>query len=139
MSHDDDQGSHGLKKARREAEKLGVPQAARHLFFCGDLKRAKCAGKREMLESWKHLKKRLKALRRESDLKTLATPAYCFDVCKGGPILLVYPDGVWYGAASPDNLDRIVDEHLLGGRVVEDLVLSRTPEGPCGWGGQILK
>ena len=66
--------------------------------------------------------------------KTLATPAYCFDVCKGGPILLVYPDGVWYGAASPEQLDRIVDEHLLGGQVVEELVLSRTPEGPCGWG-----
>ena len=134
MSDHDDGPAGSLRKARREAEKLGVSRATRHLFFCGDLKRAKCASRKEMLASWKHLKKRLKELRRESDLKTLATPAYCFDVCKGGPILLVYPDGVWYGSASPEQLDRIVDEHLVGGRVVEDLVLSRTPEGPCGWG-----
>lgn len=125
--------SEELKKGRKEAEKQGVPELRRHLFFCADFRKAKCASKKQMQESWKHLRRRLKELRRESDLRMLVTPTFCLDVCKAGPIVLVYPDGVWYGAASPEGLDRIVDEHLVGGRVVEDLVLSRTAAGPCGW------
>jgi len=46
----------------------------------------------------------------------------CFAACKGGPIMCVQPDGTWYYNVTPENLDRIVDEHLRHGRVVDDLV-----------------
>jgi (2Fe-2S) ferredoxin len=49
----------------------------------------------------------------------------CLGVCAGGPIVVVYPDGIWYGAVTPALLERIVVEHLRDGRVVEDAVFHR--------------
>lgn len=49
----------------------------------------------------------------------------CLGVCEGGPIVVVYPEGVWYGAVTPQLLERIVVEHLKGGRVVEEAVFHR--------------
>jgi (2Fe-2S) ferredoxin len=49
----------------------------------------------------------------------------CLGVCAGGPIVVVYPDGIWYAGVTPMLLDRIVTEHLRDGRVVEDAVFFR--------------
>lgn len=49
----------------------------------------------------------------------------CLGVCAGGPIVVVYPDGIWYWGVTPELLDRIVVEHLAGGRVVEEAVFHR--------------
>lgn len=51
----------------------------------------------------------------------------CLGVCAGGPIVVVYPSGVWYGGVTPELLERIVVEHLKGGRVVESAVFHKLP------------
>ena len=66
----------------------------------------------------------------EGALRVKRSRVSCFAACKGGPILCVQPDGVWYYNVTPENMDRIVEEHLVGGRVVEALVFHRGP--PCG-------
>ena len=51
----------------------------------------------------------------------------CLGVCAGGPIVVVYPEGVWYGGVTPELLVRIVVEHLKTGRIVEEAVFYRLP------------
>ncbi|MGE0010747.1 MAG: ferredoxin [Azoarcus sp.] len=61
------------------------------------------------------------------ELRVKRTRVSCFAACKGGPILCVQPDGVWYYNVTPENMQRIVDQHLVGGEVVADLVFHRGP------------
>ena len=53
----------------------------------------------------------------------------CLGVCSNGPIVVVYPEGIWYAAVTPALLERIVVEHLKNGRVVEEAVFHRLPSG----------
>lgn len=64
----------------------------------------------------------------EGAMRVKRSRVSCFAACKGGPILCVQPDGVWYYNVTPENMDRIVQEHLVGGRVVEELVFHRGPD-----------
>jgi (2Fe-2S) ferredoxin len=61
-------------------------------------------------------------------LRVKRTRVHCFAACRGGPVLCVQPDGVWYYNVTPQNMDRIIEQHLLGGRPVEDLIFHRGPE-----------
>ena len=65
----------------------------------------------------------------EGEMRVKRSRVSCFAACKGGPILCVQPDGVWYYNVTPANMDRIVHEHLVGGRAVEELVFHRGPDG----------
>jgi (2Fe-2S) ferredoxin len=90
-----------------------IDGANRHLFLCLG---PDCADPREGEKTWDYLKRRC----RELDLPVMRTKAGCFRVCVGGPWLLIYPEGVWYGEVTPERCERILQEHVLLNRPIPE-------------------
>jgi (2Fe-2S) ferredoxin/predicted methyltransferase len=110
---------------RRVAESIGVPEARRHIFLCCDQTKPKCCDEERGLRAWDYLKARLQELGLSGRGGILRTKANCLRICTGGPIAVVYPEGAWYGACDPPVLEQIVQHHLVGGRVVEEHLITR--------------
>lgn len=113
-------------------ESLGIPLIQRHLFLCADQTKPKCCSKTDSIKSWNYLKKRLKELKLDAPTDerpncVFRTKANCLRVCAAGPILLVYPDGVWYRNATPEVIERVIQEHLLRNEVVTEYALVTHP------------
>ncbi len=115
------------ERLAKQADRLALTQITRHIFVCADQSKPQCCSREEGLAVWDLLKTRLA----ERGLHHIfRTKANCLRVCEQGPLAVVYPEGTWYHHLAPDMIDRLIDEHLIGGVPLAEFVFATKCEQP---------
>lgn len=115
------------EKLQLKASKLHIDSVQRHIFLCADPTKDKCCAREQGVESWEYLKNRIQELNL-GNAGIHRTKANCLRICVIGPVAVVHPDNVWYHSCTPEVLEKIIQEHLIGGKPVEEYRIRETAE-----------